>query len=112
MCQQSAKLPSTPYEYSSFANIFKAAAGRVIFRTDTGHVGRSSLGPQEDDLLAGLFGIDVPFVLQRASRNEYTMVNVGYILDHILSPAKESRDLRFRRRKRKVIRYEKLFNII
>jgi hypothetical protein len=87
-------------------------AGQTLFCTDTGHVGRSTGGLREGDVLTGLFGIDLPFILRKADNGKYTMVNVAHVAHHLLSPPWRNRDQRFRKRKKLMVRQEEKFVII
>jgi hypothetical protein len=86
--------------------------GRMLFLTDTGHVGRCPGGVKEGDILAGLFGIDLPFILRSAGNEQYTMVNIAHVMDHEVGPPWRDRDQRFRRRKRIRTRVERKFTIV
>jgi hypothetical protein len=86
--------------------------GRMLFLTDTGHVGRCPGGVEEGDILAGLFGIDYPFILRSAGNEQHTMVNIAHVMDHEVGPPWRDRDQRFRRRKRVRTRVERKFTIV
>jgi hypothetical protein len=86
--------------------------GRMLFLTDTGRVGRCPIGVEEGDILAGLFGIDLPFILRSAGNEQYTMVNIAHVMDHEVGPPWRDRDQRFRRCKRVRTRVERKFTIV
>jgi hypothetical protein len=83
-----------------------------LFLTDTGHIGRCPSGVKEGDILAGLFGIDFPFILRSAGSEQYTMVNLAHVANHEVGPPWRDRDQRFRRRKRVRTRVERKFTIV
>jgi hypothetical protein len=85
---------------------------RTIFLTDTGYIGRSQGDIKEGDVLAGLFGIDLPFVLRPKDGGKYAMINTAHVADHLLSPPWRDRDQRFRKRKRQRTRREEKFTIV
>jgi hypothetical protein len=86
--------------------------GRMLFLTDTGHVGRCPGGVEEGDILAELFGIDLPFILRSTWNEQHTMVNIAHVMDHEVGPPWRDRDQRFRRRKRVRTRVERKFTIV
>jgi hypothetical protein len=86
--------------------------GRTIFFTDTGHIGRSTGNVKDGDMLAGLFGINLPFILRPRDAGKYAMVNVAHVADHILCPPWEQEEWRFWIWKTKTIRREEKFTII
>jgi hypothetical protein len=80
--------PSVSLEYvltmpGGWGSIIEAVVGRTLFCTDTGYVGKMAGGVVQGDVLVGLFGIMLPFVL-RGGEEEWRMVNVAYIADHQL----------------------------
>jgi hypothetical protein len=85
---------------------------RTLLMTDTGHMGRSQGDIKEGDVLAGLFGINLPFVLRPKDGGKYAMINTAHVADHLLSPPWRDRDQRFRKRKRQRTRREEKFTII
>jgi hypothetical protein len=102
-------LPLPTFDLSTIGDRFP---GRMLFLTDTGRVGRCPGGVEEGDILAGLFGIDFPFILRSAGNEQYTMVNVAHVMDHEVGPPWRDRDQRFRRRKRVRTRVERKFTIV
>ena len=58
-----------------------------IFVTDTGIIGfmpRLRSGDLKSCIVAGLFGINLPYVPHRASDGNYEMVGLVYLANHIL----------------------------
>ncbi|KAJ4374622.1 hypothetical protein N0V86_007494 [Didymella sp. IMI 355093] len=67
------------------------AKDRIVFVTDQGHVGLSyheepQYGIRSGDILAGLFGVNFPFILRRndseTANVTYQMVNVASVANH------------------------------
>jgi hypothetical protein len=59
----------------------------TFFLTDQGQLGRS-YHPRTDgilpgDLLVGLFGIDMPFLLRPQDDGKHRMINVAFVVDHV-----------------------------
>ncbi|KAH6491790.1 hypothetical protein HBI55_141090 [Parastagonospora nodorum] len=68
-------------------DIKRNAANRTLFVTENGHVGLSYHpdvvgGICTGDVVAGLFGINFPFILRGNGDGSYRMVNVCNIVDH------------------------------
>jgi len=61
---------------------------QIIFVTSEGYAGMSYRpdtvnGIRPGDVLVGLFGVNIPFVLRRSeSGKEYQMINVAWVVDH------------------------------
>lgn len=54
-----------------------------FFVTDTGRIGRCNSPVQKGDIIAGLFGIDIPFVLSKDPDNDtYRMVDWAHVAAH------------------------------
>jgi hypothetical protein len=71
--------------HESFWSVMTMVAlKRTLYLTDTGHVGLALGDVREGDILAGLFGIEPPFILREDGRGHYTMVNVAYVVGHEL----------------------------
>jgi hypothetical protein len=86
-------------------------AGWTLFLTDTGYIGRSFNGVKEGDILAGLFGIKLPFIL-RPERGNHTMVNVAHVADHELSSPWRDQPCSYIRSKQVSTYVERIFTII
>jgi hypothetical protein len=86
--------PSVELDYimimpGGWGDAIDAVVGRTLFVTDTGCVGKSMAGMEVGDVLAGLFGIMLPFVLRKSSEGEiegkgWRMVNVAHVAEHRL----------------------------
>jgi hypothetical protein len=79
------------------ANLSESACDKIIFTTSTGRVGLAyhpdvATGIRPNDIVVGLFDLNLPFVLRKAElENHYQMVNVAYINEHAwFHPALES----------------------
>lgn len=105
-------LPKALHDQQFLWDVVHKVLGQTVFITDTGRVGRSVGDFEKGDVVAGLFGIDLAFVLKRAGNGEYTMVNPAHVADHVLSPPWRDRDQRFRKRRRIRTRLEEKFTII
>ncbi|KAF2026970.1 hypothetical protein EK21DRAFT_115341 [Setomelanomma holmii] len=61
---------------------------KILFTTDARHIGETYhpdavSGIEPGDIVAGLFGINLPFILrQNESTGEYRMIAVAHIVDH------------------------------
>lgn len=72
--------------------LIEGRANRIIFTTEEGHVGAlyhpdPLVGVQSGDVVVGLFGTNVPFVLRPVPKMDgeeqtYTMVNLAYVAGH------------------------------
>lgn len=68
--------------------LFRAAHRRILFLTNTGRVGLTyhsdiGNGVRPGDDVAGLFGIDFPFILRRSpGANSLSMINVAHVARH------------------------------
>jgi hypothetical protein len=84
-------LTLTEEQHQTFVELSQSAWGDFIFVTKENHVGSSYHpdpinGIRPGDVVVGLFGINLPFVLQPASDGEnYEMINVAYIGKHSYS---------------------------
>jgi hypothetical protein len=107
-----ASLTTSTNNLNSFRAWLRYLDERTLFVTDTGQFGRSQGDIKEGDVLAGLFGIDLPFVLRPKDGGKYAMINTAHVADHLLSPPWKDRDQRFRKRKRQRTRREEKFTII
>lgn len=67
------------------------AQNLILFVTREGHVGLSYHpdainGIRPGDVVVGLFGINLPFILRRSvSSKDYNMVNIAFVAHHICS---------------------------
>lgn len=70
------------------SQIMSSAANRILFVTENGQVGlsyHSDLvnGIRAGDLVAGLFGLNLPFILRANDDGSYQMINVTGISKHV-----------------------------
>jgi hypothetical protein len=73
--------------HDTCTNIVSSVSNKIIFVTDTGHIGRLYHpdlinGVRPGDVVAGLFGIKFPFVLRPDEHDTYRMINVAAIHPH------------------------------
>ncbi|KAH7408717.1 heterokaryon incompatibility protein-domain-containing protein [Phaeosphaeria sp. MPI-PUGE-AT-0046c] len=105
-------IPSALLDKQFLWDVVHSLSGQTVFVTDTGCVGRSVGDFEEGDVVAGLFGIDLIFILKRADGGRYRMVNPAHVANHVLSPPWREKDQRFRKRKRMKTRFEEKFTIV
>lgn len=75
----------TPWEdeISSLCQVAASSPGRILFLTDTGHIGITEGSVSQQDVLVGLFGINYPVIL-RWLDGAFKMANTAHIAHHNL----------------------------
>ncbi|KAL1606240.1 hypothetical protein SLS60_003642 [Paraconiothyrium brasiliense] len=73
--------------YNLACNILSVCLDETIFVTDYGRLGRIYYHDPNDsvkigDIVVGLFGVNLPFVLRPNENGTYRILNLAFILDH------------------------------